>query len=310
MDISVIICAHNPRPDYLERVLGSLRNQRLPKDKWELLVIDNASEVSVASQTDISWHPKARHIFESELGLAPARRRGMREAVADLLVFVDDDNILDDGYLFEALTISRDWPSLGVWGSGAVSHDYEVDPPEYLREFLYYLPIRQVAAPQWSNVPSCFPAIPFGAGFCVRSTVGAAYREYCAESQIQITGRRGKNLSSGEDTEICFIACKQGFGMGVFPQLKLKHLIPKDRISEKYLLNLVESSVSSLLLMQYKWNSVVPPSPFATKGLLSILKTIMIHRGMDRRARFARLRATAKARRLISLIQDGRQIEG
>ena len=82
--------------------------QTLLKDRWELLLVDNASKPALASSIDISWHPNGRHIAEGEIGLAPARRRGICEASADLLVFVDDDNLLDPSYLLEALAISRE----------------------------------------------------------------------------------------------------------------------------------------------------------------------------------------------------------
>ena len=68
--------------------------QTLPKDHWELLVIDNAFDRVLASEWDLSWHPQARHIREDELGLTPARLRGIAEARGDVFVFVDDDNLL------------------------------------------------------------------------------------------------------------------------------------------------------------------------------------------------------------------------
>src|SRR5690348_14084931 len=105
LDASVIICAHNSRSDYFTRVLDGLRNQTLPLHKWELLIVDNASRVPLASTWDISWHPAARHILERELGVAYARRRGFQEASADLVIFVDDDNVLDEKYLAEAVKI-------------------------------------------------------------------------------------------------------------------------------------------------------------------------------------------------------------
>jgi len=43
MKVSVIVCTHNPRLEYLSRTLEALREQMLPKGEWELLVIDNAS---------------------------------------------------------------------------------------------------------------------------------------------------------------------------------------------------------------------------------------------------------------------------
>ena len=133
LDASVIICTHNPRSDYFARVLDGLRNQTLPLHKWELLIVDNASRLPLASSWDISWHPNARHILESELGLSHARRRGIQEASADLIIFVDDDNVLDETYLAEAIKIKQEWPSLGVWGSGSIRGDFEVELPESLR---------------------------------------------------------------------------------------------------------------------------------------------------------------------------------
>ena len=56
----------------------------------------------LADRFNISWHPNGRHVREDELGLTPARLRGVAEAVAELLVFVDDDNILDPDYLEQA----------------------------------------------------------------------------------------------------------------------------------------------------------------------------------------------------------------
>jgi glycosyltransferase involved in cell wall biosynthesis len=94
-DVSVILCTHNPRDDYLGRVLIGLRSQTLSFQHWEFLLIDNASNEPLADRFDLDWHPNGRHIREDELGLTQARLRGSSEAVAELLLFVDDDNVLD-----------------------------------------------------------------------------------------------------------------------------------------------------------------------------------------------------------------------
>ena len=44
MDLSVIICTHNPRVDYLYSVLNALQQQTLSHDQWELILVDNASQ--------------------------------------------------------------------------------------------------------------------------------------------------------------------------------------------------------------------------------------------------------------------------
>lgn len=66
--LSVILCTHNPRPDYIQRVVAALRAQTLGVDQWELLVVDNASTVPVSSLVDLSWHPHGRHVVEPEWG--------------------------------------------------------------------------------------------------------------------------------------------------------------------------------------------------------------------------------------------------
>ena len=167
LDASVIICAHNPRSDYFARVLDGLRNQTLPLHKWELLIVDNASRLPLASSWDISWHPTARHILESELGVAYARRRGIQEASADLIIFVDDDNVLDEKYLAEAIKIGQEWPSLGAWGSGSIRGDLEVELPESLAKAPVLGSCTRGNGSSLENA-SCEDVIPWGAGLCVR----------------------------------------------------------------------------------------------------------------------------------------------
>jgi glycosyltransferase involved in cell wall biosynthesis len=301
LDASVIICTHSPRSDYFARVLDGLRHQTLALHKWELLIVDNASRLPLASNWDISWHPTARHILESELGLTPARRRGIQEASADLIIFVDDDNVLDETYLAEAIKIKQEWPSLGVWGSGSIEGDFEVQLPENLREHRSWLPLREVTAPRWSNLTSSEDAMPMGAGLCVRKKVAVAYSQYCDQSSIQLTDRQGESLVGKGDTEISFVCCSLGLGTGVFPELKLSHLIPQRRVAEDYLVRLAEGTYVSDFLLGYKWRRIIPQSPFSIRTLLSVLKTILVYRGVDRDIRFAWVRALAKARRIIEM---------
>jgi glycosyltransferase involved in cell wall biosynthesis len=300
VDVSVIICTHNPRPHYLSRVLTALRGQTLPMEQWELLVVDNASHVPLTADTwNLSWHPRARLIREEKLGLSAARMRGMREAAADLLVFVDDDNVLEPNYCAEAIQIGRNWPRLGAWG-GSIVPEFEIQPAEYLKEFLGVLALREVKTSRWSNVITCFDAQPWGAGLCVRANVAKAYLLHYREAAIQLTGRCGKAVMAGEDVEICNVACSLGLGMGLFPELKVIHLIPKERINEDYLVRITEGTHTSGFLLGYKWLGNFPTSIFSGLGLLRFFKDILIHRGIHRRMYLARLRATINARRIIT----------
>src|SRR3954454_25232390 len=97
-EVSVIVCSRNPKLDYLCRTLEALRAQTLSKDYWELLLVDNASKPALAPLLDISWHPNGRYITEGKVGVVAAYRRGINEASGALLVFVDDDNLLEQSY--------------------------------------------------------------------------------------------------------------------------------------------------------------------------------------------------------------------
>ena len=297
---SVIVCTHNPRPKYLERVIGALRKQVLPCTDWELLLVDNASEPAVASYLDLSWHPNAHHVRENELGLAAARLRGMAEAVADLLVFVDDDNVLATDYLSEALKIEQGWPALGTWGSGTIVAEFEKPPADYLKPYLTCLALRDNKKAYWSNVLTCSNATPVGAGMCVRASVANEYRRLHNADAMRLTDRKGASLVGHGDYEIAYVGCTLDLGMGVFPELKMTHLIPEVRVSEKYLLQLAEANQISGGLLDYKWLGEPPPDPLSVRGILGMVKNVVLTGGFHRKHHLALMRGRIKAKRRLA----------
>lgn len=299
-DLSVIICAHNPYVSYLMRTIEALRAQTLPLERWEFLLVDNASKEPLASAYDLSWHPHARHIAESKLGLAPARRRGMCEARAEILVFLDDDNIVSPDYLAEVVRISHQYSSLGTFGSGAIIGEFEVPPPAHLKQYLRYLALREVHETHLSRDAMSKEAKPWGAGLCVRAEVAAAYCQSCADATIAISGRHGQDLLGGEDDEISIVACNMGFQIGIFPELKLIHLIPERKITDQYLIRIREGLALTDLLLAYKWQGVRPGYPYAPRALLGLGKCLLLRKGIDRQMYLAYRRASAKARRIIA----------
>ncbi len=252
-ELSVITCSHNPRPDYLARVLDALKSQTLARQRWEFLLIDNASAESLSSAVDLSWHPQARHIREDKLGLTHARLRGISEAGGEVLVFVDDDNVLDNDFLERAVEIGRDWPRLGTWG-GQTRPGFETEPPAWTREYWSRLVIREFETDRWSNQATDANAMPCGAGMCVRKSVADYYVQLHAEGRRNVLmDRAGGSLLSGGDSDLAICACDLGLGMGMFTALKLTHLIPPDRLTEDYLVRLVESlAYSSIVLESFR----------------------------------------------------------
>ncbi len=285
-NVSVIICTHNPRSDYLERVLQALKVQTLPKELWELLVIDNASDRVLSSEIDLSWHPQSRHIREEQLGLTPARLRGMKEAVTETLVFVDDDNVLDSDYLEVALQISKDWPTIGAWG-GQVRPEFEESPPDWTKPYWPFLAIREFEQDRWSNF--LYETIPCGAGICIRKIVAEKYAELTINDSKKLNmDRKGKSLISSGDSDLAFTACDIGLGTGQFIALKLTHLIPASRLEEDYLCRLVEAMTYSSIILD-SFRGKIPTLPNVSLAQ-SLLETYHLWRLNPRERRFYKAR--------------------
>jgi GT2 family glycosyltransferase len=249
--VSVVICTHNPSPLRLRRVLDALRAQTLPSSQWDLIVIDNASTSPLTLGLDLSWHPRARVVVESKLGLTAARLRGIAETVGEVVVFVDDDNILDPDYLTQSVGIANAWPMLGAWG-GRVDPDFEVEPPPWIKDYWFLLAISPIDRPRWSNQPDPADSLPTGAGQCVRRQTAQRYATATRSDPLRATlDRVGTSLSSCGDIDLALTALDLGLGTGRFPQLRLRHVIPAGRLELPYLLNLAEAVSYSAHVMNY-----------------------------------------------------------
>jgi glycosyltransferase involved in cell wall biosynthesis len=266
-ELTVIICAHNPNRVALERVLKALQAQTFPLEQWELLLVDNASAPPLASAIDLSWHPHARHLQEEQLGLTPARLRGIEASQAEVLVFVDDDNVLADDYLEVTNRIAQEWSILGAWG-GQIQPEFETPPPDWTKPYWKMLAIRQVARDRWSNLPQFHNTAPCGAGMCVRKAVAEQYANLVqVDSRRRRLGRRGDILTSCEDSDLAFTASDMGLGTGLFVALKLTHIIPTARLQEDYLLRLVKGLAYSSTLL-HALRGTLPISPCRSQRLI------------------------------------------
>ena len=234
--LSVIMCTHNPKLPLLERAVAAVRGQAYPLSSFEFLIIDNCSENPVPGSF-ASWQPKGRVLCEQKLGLTHARLRGIRESVGELIVFIDDDNILDPDYLNVAAEIAVTHRQIGAFGA-SMKAEFEVPPPISILPYIEYLACSELARDCWSSFDSKW-ATPSGGGLCVRRPVAERYVQTIAEDPLRkALGRSGKRLSSGEDHDLALTATDMNFGVGRFSRLRLTHVIPRERLTEEYIIRL------------------------------------------------------------------------
>lgn len=227
--------------------MDALANQSLSFDNWELIIVDNCSSTPVSEICNLKWHPNSRIVVEDKLGLTFARFRGINEAASELLVFVDDDNILDQNYLEQALKISIIHPTLGAWGGSCIG-EFEVPPPPWFH--ISILGVREVKEDTWSFSTESLHDCPIGAGMVIRKIVAKKYVYECSTNPIRTTlDRAGNSLMGAGDFDLAFTACDMGLSRGLFKDLKLIHHIPAKRLTREYFIRMKEGLACSLILL-------------------------------------------------------------
>lgn len=309
MHLSVIICTHNPDLGRLRRTLLALCNQVFPVDHWETLLIDNASAPTLQIDSIVDCCPSnTRVIRESRLGLAAARRRGIAEATATTLIFVDDDNVLAPDYLKHVSAIFASHPRLGALGGRSIP-EFEATPPPWAIEFLPLLALRE-----GGNAPTIaeglresgsernrYPeqAAPIGAGMALRKSTLAAWANDA--NSLHVSDRRGEELTSGGDNDIIFSVLSEGWQVGYFPQLHLIHLIPVQRLQPHYLARLNFGIQKSWVQVLRKYGACPWPTISRTSLPLRKIKAWLTCKAWKNEA--ARIRWSGISGRLTGLAQ-------
>lgn len=300
MFISVVICTRNPRPDYLSRVLQGLQRQTLDLSRWELVLVDNDSDEHLAGTVDLSWHPSSQCVREEMRGHVPARLKGIESSTGDAIVFVDDDNVLQEDYLERAVEIGIKWPMLGTWGA-SITGEFEIPPPSLLDPYIEGLAICELDRAYWSNIPVWTRATPYGAGVCVRREVAAVYLRAARETPLRRSlGRSGANLGAGDDSDLSWTSTRLNLGFGRFPELKLTHLISARRLTTEYMASLFAGFVGSGIILNHLWGTPAK-EPHLAMQILSLVKSVMRGSKMERMIAWRSFLSKRQAWRLLKM---------
>jgi GT2 family glycosyltransferase len=109
--LTVAICTR-ARPHLLEPCLRSVLALRAP-EQMDVLVVDNDPE-DVVTEELVSGLEGVRHVREPRPGLDIARNRALREATGSFVAFIDDDVVVDRGWLHGLVEALAENPDSGV----------------------------------------------------------------------------------------------------------------------------------------------------------------------------------------------------
>ena len=110
MEVSIVVPTHR-RPPALRATLEALGNLSFPSNRYEVIVVDDdagGSAGPLVGEMARSFQATLRYVNERSAGVAAARNRGAAVARGDLLIFLDDDMLVDDDHIERHLAARAD----------------------------------------------------------------------------------------------------------------------------------------------------------------------------------------------------------
>jgi len=137
--VSVVICTYN-RDKFIGEALNCLAKQTLPPEKFEIIVVDNRSTDNTASiaKKFIADHPElqVRYVLETNKGLSFARNRGMQEARASIITYIDDDAEVTPGFLESIVNFMQADNTIVGIGGKVIPKYSESREPKWMSHYL------------------------------------------------------------------------------------------------------------------------------------------------------------------------------
>ena len=253
--VSVIVCCYNSAARLPQTILH-LVQQNVPADiPWEIILVNNASKDNTSQIALQEWNKNplskvAFTIVEQPLeGLSHAREKGVATSAYDVLIFCDDDNWLAENYVETAFNLLEEWPTAAIIG-GIGTAAPETYPPQWFETYRGYYATG--AQNSMKGLLESNEAYVYGAGSVVRKAV--LQRLSKINFKPLATDRRNESLSSGGDVELCYAVSLLGYKIGYSDNLKFQHFIPKNRLGDNYLLDLVyQFGYCNILHRPYYW---------------------------------------------------------
>lgn len=229
-DITVILCTLN-RAAILAETLASLRLMLASsRHQAEILLVDNGSTDATAQVLHdfAAAEPHARVLLEPRCGLSHARNRGLTQAQAPLIAFVDDDVDFASGWLDAVVESFHHHPEADVLG-GRTDPRFPCAEPAWFYDRLvtYYGCSRLGEHSRWMAAHE----YPYGVNMAFRRQILVDAGGFAAE-----LGRHGTKLLSNDEAELCRRIKRQGRRFWYCAEARLLHRIAEDRLNPRWVL--------------------------------------------------------------------------
>lgn len=165
--ISVIVCTRD-RPQRLAECVRELARLKYPR--YEIVVVDNAPAdpgAVPAALESLDLAVPLRYALESRAGLSIARNTGWRSTEAEIVAFIDDDEVPDRHWLAEVVRGFSARPGVGCVTGMVLPAELRTKPQQWFEQFGGHGTgrgfNREIFEPGHPQNP-LYPLPPFGTG--------------------------------------------------------------------------------------------------------------------------------------------------
>jgi GT2 family glycosyltransferase len=216
--ITVAICTYN-RAGFLQKTLAALLPQLT--GSTELVVVDNASTDGTEKYlAGLAGGPGVKICREGKLGLSIARNTALTAASGEYVVFLDDDAIVQPGWVGGYRRFFSHPPNGRIGGAGgAVEPDFEIPPPAWVWQGTGCVP------EPGRDRPCAAGDNPWGCNFAVRRAAAIA-----AGGFNPVLGHRGTVSGAYEEVELLDRIRRAGQEVWWVAGVGVRHFIEAKRL--------------------------------------------------------------------------------
>lgn len=219
--LSVVICTRNRAP-FLAPCVESVLAQNYPRDRFELIVVDNGSSDATPEIARRFADRGVHYVLEPVPGLSRARNTGRAQAKGDYVGYLDDDATADAGWLQAVADSVKLTQGRAVWIGGAIYLQWAAPEPAWINDELR-VPLGYL---YWGAEPrELSPTERLGGG----NSFYRRDRLLALGGFDERLGRQGGNLLSGEETQLQKRIEREGGRLFYHPKASIHHHVPADR---------------------------------------------------------------------------------
>lgn len=228
---SIVIATYNGA-NRIGETLTCISKLALPGNA-ELIVVNNASTDCTTEIVLETWKQSGspfplKFLIQPRQGKSYALALAVEYVEGEFMIICDDDNHLQSDYLQVIHEFFESHKDAGIIGghSLAITND---GFPDWFGEVAYLY----ACGKRYNELTDTTGIKPlWSAGLAIRSSLLPII--FAPQIPLQLTGRKGQLIISGEDDEMNYRTWLSGFKSYYVPSLILYHCIPKERLTIDY----------------------------------------------------------------------------